>query len=193
MTRDNATDDAPRPLLIRGILRHVHLDTTTGLYGNAFAYASADDVIAACTSIKPPTVSNIIAMDAPAGGDGVYNHETLVDIWTTALTAFYAAVCEAKACNGDASECTIHTGWWGTGAYGGNRTLMAIMQLIAARAAGVTHLIFHTVDSAGATDFAAAYALPGLEMFLHAETLDPTAFLQYCAAQNFRWGVSNGT
>ena len=193
MTRDRSKHDAPRPLLIRGILRHVHLDTTTGLYGNAFAYAPADDVIAACTPIKPPTVSNIIAMDAPAGGDGVYKHETLLDIWTTALTAFYAAVCGAKACNGDASECIIHTGWWGTGAYGGNRTLMAIMQLIAARAAGVTHLIFHTVDSAGAADFAAVYALPGLETFLQAETLDPKAFLQYCAAQSFRWGVSNGT
>jgi len=193
MTRDRSKHDAPRPLLIRRILRHVHLDTTTGLYGNAFAYAPADDVIAACTSIKPPIVSNIIAMDAPAGGDGVYKHETLVDIWTTALTAFFGAVSEAKACNGDGSECTIHTGWWGTGAYGGNRTLMAIMQMIAARAAGVTRLVFHTVDSAGATDFAAAYVLPGLDTFLHSETLDPEAFLQYCAAQSFRWGVSNGT
>ena len=193
LTRDRSKHDAPRPLLIRGILRHVHLDTTTGLYGNAFAYAPADDVMSACTSLKPPTVSNIIAMDAPAGGDGVYKYETLVDIWTTTLTAFFGAVSEAKGCNGDESECTIHTGWWGTGAYGGNRTLMAIMQVIAARAAGVTHLIFHTVESAGAADFATAYALAGLEMFLHAKTLDPEAFLQYCAAQRFRWGVSNGT
>jgi len=193
LTRDRSKHDAPRPLLIRGILRHVHLDTTTGLYGNAFAYAPADDVISACTSIKPPSVSNIIAMDAPAGGDGVYKQETLVDIWTTALTAFFGAVIEAKACNGDGSECTIHTGWWGTGAYGGNRTLMAIMQVIAARAAGVTRLVFHTVDSAGATDFAVAYALPGLDTFLHAKTLDPKAFLQYCDTQSFRWGVSNGT
>ena len=193
MTRDKSKHDAPRPLLIRGILRHVHLDTTTGLYGNAFAYAPADDVISACISLKPPTMSNIIAMDAPAGGDGVYKYETLVDIWTTTLTAFFGAVSEAKGCNGDESECTIHTGWWGTGAYGGNRTLMAIMQVIAARAAGVTHLIFHTVESAGAADFATAYALAGLETFLHAKTLDPEAFLQYCAAQRFRWGVSNGT
>jgi hypothetical protein len=129
-------------------------------------------------------------MDAPAVGDGVYKHETLVDIWTTALTAFYGAVSEAKACNGDT---TIHTGWWGTGAYGGNRTLMAIMQVIAARAAGVTRLVFHTVDSAGATDFAAAYAHPGIDTFLQADSLDPEAFLQYCATQSFRWGVSNGT
>jgi hypothetical protein len=190
LTRDRSKHHAPRPLLIRGILRHVHLDTTTGLYGNAFASASAEDVLAACTSLKPPTVSNIIAMDAPAGGDGVYKHETLVDIWTTALTAFYGAVSEAKACNGDT---TIHTGWWGTGAYGGNRTLMAIMQVIAARAAGVTRLVFHTVDSAGATDFAAAYAHPGIDTFLQADSLDPEAFLQYCATQSFRWGVSNGT
>lgn len=193
LTRDRSKHDAPRPLLIRGILRHVHLDTTNGLYGNAFAYAQADEVISACTSLKPPTVSNIIAMDAPGGGDGVYKYETLVDIWTTAFTSFYGAVSEAKACNGDASECTIHTGWWGTGAYGGNRTLMAIMEVIAARAAGVTRLVFHTVDSAGATDFVSAYTLTGLDAFLLSETLDPEEFLQYCAAQNFRWGVSNGT
>jgi hypothetical protein len=38
LTRDRSKHDAPRPLLTRGILLHVHLDTTTGLYGNAFAY-----------------------------------------------------------------------------------------------------------------------------------------------------------
>ena len=193
LTRDRSKNDAPRPLLIRDILRHVHLDTTTGLYGTAFAYAPAADVIAACTPIKPPTVSNIIAMDAPAGGQGIYEERTLVDIWTTALTAFYGAVCEAKASNGDSPECTIHTGWWGTGAYGGNRTLMAIMQVIAARAAGVTRLVFHTVDSSGAADFDAACSHPGLNEFLSGTSLDPKAFLRYCAAQSFRWGVSNGT
>jgi hypothetical protein len=64
---------------------------------------------------------------------------------------------------------------------------MAIMQVIAARAAGVTRLVFHTVDSAGATDFAAACALPGLDIFRHSETLDPEALLQFCAARSFRW------
>ena len=193
LTRNPQNRDAPRPLLIHGILRHVHLDTTTGLYGNAFAYAPADDVIAACTSIKPPTVSNISAMDAPSGGTGSYKDSTLLDIWNTALTACYGALSEAKASNGAASECIIHTGWWGTGAYGGNRTLMAIMQVIAARAAGVTRLVFHTVDSAGAVDFDAACSHPGLDEFLTGNSLDPKEFLRYCAAQNFRWGVSNGT
>ena len=126
-------------------------------------------------------------MRQPVVMASVYKHETLVDIWTTALTAFYGAVSEAKACNGDTSECTTHTGWRGTGAYGGNRTPMAIMQVIAARAAGVTRLVFHTVDSAGATDFAAACALPGLDTFRHSETLDPEALLQFCAARSFRW------
>jgi hypothetical protein len=193
LTRDPQNDDAPRPLLVKGILRHVHLDTTTGLYGNAFAYAPAADVIAACTSLKPPTVSNIIAMDAPSGGYGIYAEHTLLDIWNTALTAFYGAVCESRTDNGSGGVCTIHTGWWGTGAYGGNRTLMAIMQVVAARAAGVSRLVFHTVDAAGAADFTNACAHLGLDAFIKAETLDPREFLRYCAAQDFRWGVSNGT
>ncbi len=98
-------------------------------------------------------------MRQPVAMASVYKYETLV-IWTTALAAFYGAVSEAKACNGDTSKCTIHTGWWKTGAYGGNRTSMAIMQVIAARAAGVTRLVFHAVDSAGATDFAAGLCAP---------------------------------
>ncbi|MFM2223398.1 MAG: hypothetical protein RLZZ78_1655, partial [Armatimonadota bacterium] len=118
---------------------------------------------------------------------------TLLDIWNTALTAFYGAVCESRTDNGSGGECTVHTGWWGTGAYGGNRTLMAIMQVVAARAAGVSRLVFHTVDAAGAADFTNACAHPGLDAFIKAETLDPREFLRYCAAQNFRWGVSNGT
>lgn len=192
LTRNPLTNDSPRPLLIKGILRHVHLDTTTGLYGNAFAYAPAEDVIAACTSIKPPTVSNIIAMDAPPGGTGIYTRETLLDIWATALTAFYGAVSESATAN-SSDGCTIHTGWWGTGAYGGNRTLMAIMQVVAARAAGVSRLVFHTVDANGADDFEAALALPGLQAFIDSDTIDPEAFLGYCIGQQFRWGVSNGT
>ena len=194
LTRDTSTSDSPRPLLIKGILRHVHLDTTTGLYGNAFAYASADDVIAACTPIKPPTVSNIIAMDAPSGSSGTYTRETLLDIWETALTAFYGAVSEASASGFESYDgCTIHTGWWGTGAYGGNRTLMAIMQVAAARAAGVSRFVFHTVDDRGADDFETALALPGLAAFTDSETIDPEAFLDFCDKQRFQWGMSNGT
>lgn len=193
LTRDSEQNDAPRPLLIRGILRHVHLDTTTGLYGNAFAYAPAAAVIAACTPIKPPTVSNIIAMDAPPGGHGTYTESTLLDIWNTALTAFFAAVSESKLNDANGNGCIIHTGWWGTGAYGGNRTLMAIMQVIAARAAGVAHLVFHTVDANGANDFEEAMALPGLEAFLLGKSLDPAEFLRFCETQSFQWGVSNGT
>ena len=194
LTRDPNNADAPRPLLIKGILRHVHLDTTTGLYGNAFAYASADDVISACTPIKPPTVSNIIAMDAPPGGSGIYTRETLLDIWETALTAFFGAVSEARESGTDTdNDCIIHTGWWGTGAYGGNRSLMAIMQVVAARAAGVSRLVFHTVDDRGADDFETALALPGLAAFTDSETIDPEAFLEYCLGQRFQWGISNGT
>jgi len=45
-------------------------------------------------------------------------------------------------------EVRIHTGHWGCGAYGGNKSLMAILQIIAAEAAGV-RLMYHTLDQEG--------------------------------------------
>jgi len=38
----------------------------------------------------------------------------------------------------------IHTGNWGTGAFGGHKVLMALVQLIAAHQARVDKIIFHT-------------------------------------------------
>jgi hypothetical protein len=70
---------------------------------------------------------------------------------------------------------------------------MAIMQVVAARAAGVSRLVFHTVDGRGADDFETALALPGLAAFTDSERIDPEAFLEYCSGQRFQWGISNGT
>ncbi len=42
----------------------------------------------------------------------------------------------------------IHTGFWGCGAFGGNRTLMVILQALAADLAGV-ETVFWAVDKRG--------------------------------------------
>lgn len=42
------------------------------IYGNAFARAPEESVKGAVTIIDPPTITNIIAMEAPKGGYGQY-------------------------------------------------------------------------------------------------------------------------
>lgn len=41
---------------------------------------------------------------------------------------------------------TIHTGNWGCGAFTGNVEMMATIQILAAAAASVEWLVFHTVE-----------------------------------------------
>ncbi len=68
----------PTPILVRGVERRCAVDTTPdpargrpyGLYGNCFAAAKAASVEQATRPITPPTISNILAMEAPAYGTG---------------------------------------------------------------------------------------------------------------------------
>lgn len=46
--------------------------------------------------IDPPTTTNMIAMAALSGGSGSYNWGQVVDTYTTAYTAFRAAVIESE-------------------------------------------------------------------------------------------------
>lgn len=149
-------DDAPTPVLIRGVERRCALATDVdllegrplGLYGSAFARATEKTIARAVTVLVPPTISNLIAMAAPLGGEGRYTEAEIHRALWTAFTAFRAAVVDARAA-GAPGAVVVHTGHWGTGAFGGNRVLMAILQRLAARIAGVDRLVFHTVDATG--------------------------------------------
>ncbi len=88
--------------------------------------------MAATTFIDPPTFSNIVAMEAPPGGHGPYTRDEIEDILATAFIGFSACRLESGSVGA-----IVHTGNWGTGAYGGDRVLMALLQLIAARLAGL--------------------------------------------------------
>ena len=77
--------DGPTPVLVTGVERRVSIETNRdaaagrpqGLYGNAFASADPDAVRQATTRIDPPTVTNLIAIAAIAGGwVGVATRET---------------------------------------------------------------------------------------------------------------------
>ncbi len=70
--------DGPTPVLVTGVERRVSIETNRdaaagrpqGLYGNAFASADPDAVRQATTRIDPPTVTNLVAIAAIAGGSG---------------------------------------------------------------------------------------------------------------------------
>ena len=176
---DTVDGESPTPVLVQGVERRCAIDSR-GIYGNAFARAEVGAIQSATHVLSPPTVSNILAVEAPAGGFGEYSRAELKYVLVTAFTGFSAAKLVSKD-----HPITIHTGFWGCGAYGGNRTLMVALQILAAWLAGVEKIVFHTGDAASLSTIDAARALAEGSGTL-AERID--ALL----AQDFRWGVSDG-
>lgn len=154
-------DGEPTPVLVMGVERRCRVATEPnpeqgrphGLYGNAFSQATAEAVAKATQAIVPPTLTNLIAMEAPPGGSGNYTRRQIEFVLATAFTGFSAARIESARETAETPEVAVHTGYWGCGAYGGNRVLMALLQLLAARLARVDRLVFHAGREVGALDF----------------------------------------
>lgn len=134
-------DGVATPVLVRGAERRLAIDTTRGLYGNAFARATPAAIRAAVQILEPARPSWIIAMAAPPGGRGAYSRSELLECAQTATTAFAAARAETPA----GQRAIVHTGNWGCGAFGGDRVLMIAVQLVAAELAGLDRLVLHAV------------------------------------------------
>lgn len=186
----------PTPVTVTGVQRRCVIDTRPnpaagrpqGLYGNAFARASTAQVTAATKPISPPTVSNILALAAPACGSGKYRREEMVYILNAAYTGFSAARRESKRLVPIGFRTVIHTGFWGCGAFGGNRTLMTILQALAADLAGVD-IVFWASGKAGVelvNDARRRYER------LRETVPSVPALLDHLVQQRFRWGVSDG-
>lgn len=182
----------PTPVLIKGVERRCEVDTTPslepgrmeGLYGNRFSRASAAAIRSATQRINPPTISNILAMAALPPGRGQYSQADIEAILVTAFTGFWAAVHES----GD-ENVEIHTGFWGCGAFGGNRVLMTMLQILAARMAGVDQLVMHLGDSSGRQDLVEAErAIRGL----YASESTVEGLISRLVARGDRWGVGDG-
>lgn len=192
----------PTPVLVMGVERRCHVATDPsdeagrphGLYGNAFAMASEDAVRRATTRIDPPTSTNLTCMAAPRGGSGSYTKTEIEFVLVTVCTAFRAAVLESAghAGAGARSATVVHTGWWGCGAFGGNRVLMAALQLVGAEMAGVDLLAFH---SGWPADEGSLKEAAGLLVGGHdgAGQVTVTSLLEKLAGMRFAWGVGNGT
>jgi hypothetical protein len=176
----------PTPILVAGVERRGRIDTT-GLYGNAFARAPVDAVRRATTRLDPPTITNVIAIAAPTG-DGRYTSGQIEHILKTATSGFRAAVIDSSEQMGSAAPVVVHSGFWGCGAFGGNRVLMLMLQITAAGAAGVAQLVLHTGEG-------------GEESFKNAcRTLaqvgdspcSTTDLIARVSGLGFEWGESDG-
>ena len=82
----------------------------------------------------------------------------------------------------------VHSGFWGCGAFGGNRVMMSLLQTMAAQMAGVDRLVLHVGDSTGRS--AAEQAL-GLARDLSAVTNTHDVIVQL-PFMGLEWGVGDG-
>lgn len=190
-------DGAATPVCIMGVQRRCTVATEPdasagrpyGLYGNAFARASPDTIRRAVSVLDPPTISNVLAMEAPVCGHGQYTLQQIRSILAATLTGFRAAVLESTRSVSPTVKTVIHTGYWGCGAYGGNRRLMPLLQLISACAAGVDRFVFHSGGDAGGYQ----YALEVLDSILPAgQSVSTNSLCDQIEDFGFQWGVSDG-
>lgn len=175
---------AGTPVLVAGVERRGALDTRPaatrprGLYGHRFAQAPIREVFEALTVLRPPTTTNLIAMAAPACGFGAYTEDEVRAILRTAATAFGAARAEGAV--------EVRSGFWGCGAFGGNRTMMIALQALAARIAGVRLRLYAFAED-GVAD-----AEGGLAALGRVVRDDVAGTVDGIVGLGLRWGVSDG-
>jgi hypothetical protein len=195
-TARTVAPQGPTPVTVTGVQRrcafHTRPDAAAGhprsLYGSAFSHAPLNEVAAATERLEPPTLSNILAMAAPGGGEGPYSARDLEGVLRTAFTGFSAAAREGARLQGRPCRTLVHTGFWGCGAFGGNRTVMTVLQALAADLAGVD-LVFHGVDAPGA---AAASAAHRTYLDLRAAGAGVAGILERLRGLGLAWGQSDG-
>ena len=115
----------------------------------------------------------------------------MLKVLITAYTGFSCARKESERLVPEHSKTIIHTGFWGCGAFGGNRQLMTILQCFAADLAKVD-LKFWAVNDSGAKDALKYYEWyqsmtepRAINKFTH-------VFLSRLATRKYQWGESDG-
>ena len=189
------------PVLVSGVERRCEFLTRVGsgagngpvksLYGRGFSVASPEVIRQAVRVIDPPTFSNIIAIAAPAPELGRYTLSQIEQAARTALTGFAAAVASSPSISHSAPAVVINTGFWGCGAFGGHRVLMSIVQLIAARAAGVAKVRFFAPAGDHRASFEQAQKILD-DLLLQDQSATVGVLLSSLAKMGFQWGQSDG-
>jgi hypothetical protein len=187
------------PWLVRGVERRVTIDTApsfwkgrpNGLYGNEFAQATVAAVRRATRPLRPAPLSNIVAIAAPVG-HGRYQRGDLRYALTAAFTGLRAAYLETRRALGESATTTVHTGFWGCGAFGGNRELMLAIQLLAARAAGVEAVGWYLGDRSGAATLPRSRAVVADAVRALGTKVALEDLVAHLERLGYEWGVSDG-
>jgi len=201
----------PTPIVIMGVERRCEIATApnavagqpNGLYGRLFSIADPEVVRRATRPIIPPTVSNILAIEAPANGEGRYTPAQIELILSTAYSGFSAAQTESnRRVERGRNAVVVHTGYWGCGVYGNDRVLMVLLQLLAAKLSRLDRLVFHTVDAAEAAAYQRALSILETELFssgflrrlfrISPNERDLADVLGHINSIGFRWGKGDG-
>jgi hypothetical protein len=197
---ETRVESGATPILVRNVERLIEVTTNadasagrpSGLYGNRFATAPLEVVRRAARRVEPPTYSNIIAMSAPWGGRGEYTGREIEYVFAAAYTGFAAASRESGRTRGPVAQTIVHSGFWGCGAFGGNRRLMIALQALAARAAKVSRLVLHAGDSAGVEEARAGLEVADGLASRCGSTCSLDAIVDRVVELAYRWGVGDG-
>jgi hypothetical protein len=185
------------PILVHGAPRRCEVQVNPdasagrpyGLYGREFGRSSFQAIAEAVRRIEPPTLTNIVAIVAPSYGAGAYRLDDLQHVLSTAHAGFRAAVLESELQAARRIDATVHTGFWGCGAFGGNKVIMTLLQTLAASMAGVSTLAFSYGGADGRQAVDAALSI--LENLRDSSSVP--RLLERIEALALEWGQSNGT
>jgi hypothetical protein len=186
--------------LIENIYRRGSLDAQTplssgrSLYGNTFATASKREILSRLQKIQPYS-SNLVAMAAPSIPEYLegqpYQKRHLEELFYTAYTAFSAI----KQKSGSDHN-ILHTGNWGAGAFGNDPKVVAIIQLAAARLAGLDEVRYYPMNSRQEFE-QAKHLLTDIEAMHQGLAFSVDDFLTYLANNAKKlclfYGKGNGT
>jgi hypothetical protein len=177
------------------------------IYGNLFAKATEEQLEKAFRPVDPHQVVNLIAIEAPSYGEGCYTRDQINYILTTCYTGFKAAQVlgnkthamntgnsapnqrRASQSGTNTFRTIIHTGWWGCGAYGNNRQMMLITQILAANWAQIDRIVFHTQTKEHQKDIDDATEV--VEKLFHGKQINE--IVDEIFNLNLEWDKSNNT
>lgn len=178
--------------IIEDVERRGRFNSFNGIYGQKFPFADWSAIESQCTKIAP-TKSNIIAFRAPDMGTSkkgkLYTREDLAKFFYQALGAGLAI----KSNTSPVEKTVWEMGLIGTGAFGNSIPVSLILQLGAAKFAGIDVVNFFPFNHR--TEVLAAYKqYQKIESALAGKS--PEDFLNYLFVNreklNLRYGASDG-
>ena len=137
--------------LITGAYRYVSLDVKSKasnglpLYGKNFIAVTQRDIISKLHILESPIRSNIFIMAAPHISETLFGQtcrkEHLKQLLIRSIAAFSAIKFEYPT-----KKIVVHTGNWGSRAFGNNLKAIALLQLAAAHFSGIDRVEYYPLD-----------------------------------------------